>query len=70
MAEREFPPKKKLSENPRIFPEQSDISLRDLFAGLAVVGIMSEANGNVALPDGIADYAYDVADALLARRQR
>jgi len=50
----------------------SDITLRDLFAGLAMQGMMSNALLSVAHPDTMiyADLAYMAADAMLTERGR
>jgi len=45
---------------------QRGMSLRDYFASAAVSGDIANGGG---LPEEVADYAYRVADAMLARRE-
>jgi hypothetical protein len=49
---------------------QRGMSLRDHFAGLAVQGLCSASDGRATrVPSIIADEAYRIADAMLARRE-
>ena len=53
-------------------PEDRGLSLRDYFAGQAIAGMLaseSEADRSYK-PHQLADRAYDVADAMLAERQK
>jgi pyruvoyl-dependent arginine decarboxylase (PvlArgDC) len=43
------------------------MSLRDWFAGQALAGYLSESN-SFSDPDKVAEFAYEYADAMLARR--
>lgn len=45
------------------------MSLRDWFAGQALAGILADHEYNPA-PDVIAEDAYDIADAMIARRSK
>lgn len=69
--------------NPRLFRMQrgagglwaeTDVSLRDLFAGLAMLGSFIESAGptgsGVLRPETIAEAAYEQADAMLEERAK
>lgn len=49
------------------YPEVG-MSLRDWFAGQAVIGVTSDLGGD-SFPDAIANQAYAIADAMIARRK-
>ena len=58
-------------------PNQADMSLRDWFAGQALVGILSAATGPRegfaqfgAMADYVAPESYKVADAMLAVQEK
>ena len=56
-----------------VYPGFSGMSLRDWFAGQALAGIMSNCdstgmNGWLGVQDGVADFAFSVADAMLVAR--
>jgi hypothetical protein len=53
-------------EGDRIEP---GMSLRDYFAGRAMVGILAGAARSAFNDSGIAEWAYRLADAMLAARQ-
>ena len=69
-------------ENPPAFPRDhrhfghNGMSLRDWFAGQALAGLMANANIPFAPdyaecePSQIADASYEIADAMLAHRQK
>lgn len=66
----------KKPENPHAFPYTSDygikqgMTLRDYFAGQALVGILASLPPNVdANPIGIATFAHECADAMLRVRE-
>jgi disulfide oxidoreductase YuzD len=53
------------------FAEWKRRELRDRFAGQALVGYIAiYANRNPPAPDSTANYAYRVADAMLAEREK
>lgn len=55
------------SHNPEgLAPSQDGMSLRDWFAGQAVVGILCNRDiTREVIPAPIAKYAYDIADAMI-----
>lgn len=67
-------PNNSAPENPPAFPKggaysmQSGMTLRDWFAGQALAGMMTEADG--ARPEYCARFAFAVADAMLAERAK
>lgn len=64
-------PRSRSIERDDYWDEEDGMSLRDWFAGMALQALISRIPAN-ASPDenGLADYAYDVADAMLAWRER
>ncbi len=48
------------------------MSLRDYFAGQSLAGQMASFTNqdNIASPEQLADWAYGVADAMIARREK
>ena len=66
-----FPRAAAETQNPDAFhPPQDGMSLRDYFAGQALVGIVSRMAPNARLPnDESAAWAYQFADAMLAARE-
>ena len=64
-----------MAMNPPAFPEpgfrQPGMTLRDWFAGQALVGFMASESGIQAYPaDWAAERAYLMADAMLTERER
>lgn len=60
-------------ENPQvILTKESGMTLRDYFAAKAMQGWLAGAANLPALPpaSNIADFAYDMADAMLAQREK
>lgn len=47
-----------------------EADLRDRFAGQALCGLVEIYNGMAADPTGVADAAYEYADAMLQARQK
>ena len=65
------------AKNPRAFPSAAldsfygGMSLRDWFAGQALPGMLStNTDDSFYRPDGAAEYAYAIADAMLAERDK
>jgi hypothetical protein len=50
------------------FPAELGMTLRDYFAGQALVAIAAKLNGKL-YPSGAARIAYDMADAMLKKRE-
>lgn len=61
-----------MTVGPMRFTKSHGMSLRDWFAGQALVGILGSRNGFLidCGTDNAADWAYKTADAMLAARSR
>lgn len=46
------------------------MSLRDWFAGMALQGVLAEGNCKDEAGEGLSGYAYELADAMIARRNQ
>jgi len=46
------------------------MSLRDWFAGQALTGWISDSTANVSEPDNIAEHCYELADAMVAEKEK
>jgi hypothetical protein len=63
------------ARNPYAFPalteddEYNGMTLRDWFAGQALAGLLSNSN-DCFNPEGAARVAFEIADAMLAERER
>lgn len=49
--------------------EMDDANLRDFYAGLAMLGWLSQGNP-ASHPDGVAEIAFDVAEAMMKEKAR
>ena len=50
--------------------EASGMSLRDWFAGMALMGIRADTKSRTVTSESVADWAYRDADAMLAERKK
>jgi len=64
-----FPSEGRIGDVPYVMTN-TGMSLRDWFAGQALVGLMSNPAGTNHLYQELCKYAYGTADAMLAERQR
>lgn len=46
------------------------MSLRDWFAGQALAGITADVDTNRSIPDVLAKWVYEIADAMVAERKK
>ena len=68
-----------MSDNPPAFPHVINedwkqvclgMTLRDYFAAAALPGVLGSPAGNVSSCETVAKWSYDMADAMLAQRNK